>query len=77
MVEIHDHVIRPEPLLDFLPCDDLAVGFDQQSQNIEGLLPEKDLRSLVFASCRAELTCPDIELKFSEPDPTRGILPHS
>ena len=43
MIEIDDRIIRPEPALNFLASDNLALTFKEQPQDLKHLLSEDDL----------------------------------
>jgi hypothetical protein len=42
-VKIHNGVIRPEHLLDFIPGHNPALAFDENSKNLEWLFSEQNL----------------------------------
>ena len=42
-VKVHNGVIRPEHLLDFIPGHNPALAFDESSKNLEWLLSEQNL----------------------------------
>jgi hypothetical protein len=42
MVKFDNGVVRPKPAPDFLAQDDLPRIFQQQQQNLEGLLPKAE-----------------------------------
>jgi hypothetical protein len=70
-VEFHDGIVRPKNLPDLLASNDVAVPLHQDSQNLEGLLAEQDLRGPSCrwrAADRRKLSGSDIELKVSKPD---------
>jgi hypothetical protein len=77
MVKIHDGVIGPKLFLHFLPGNDFASGFNQHSQDLKRLLPEKDSAANVAASRREEFARAEVNLKFSKPDAARPLILHS
>ena len=74
MVKIDGGVIWPKPFSDFLPGYNLAFSFNEHSQNLKWLLPEKSFAVAVHYSCRAELTRTEINLEGSEPDTTWEMI---
>jgi hypothetical protein len=76
MVKIHYSVIGPKLVLHFLPGDDLAPGFNQHSEDVKWLLPEKDLAVTVSGSRGEELARTKVNLKFPKPDATRAMILH-
>jgi hypothetical protein len=70
MVKIDDGVMWPKPFSDFLPSYNLASCFNEHSQNLKWLLPEKGFAVVINYSCWVELTRTEIDLERSEPDTT-------
>jgi hypothetical protein len=68
-IEFDHGIVRPKNLAYFLAGNDLALPLDQDSQDLEGLLTEQNLRRPSFSGSRSnrEKFCSsDVELEFSE-----------
>jgi hypothetical protein len=76
MVKIYNCIVGPKSLFDFLPSDDLASGFNQHSQDLKWLLPEKDPVT-VCDSRLQELARMEVNLELSEPDATHRTIFHT
>jgi len=74
MVKIDDGVIWPKPCSYFLTRYNLASSFDEHSQNLKWLLPEKGFAIAIYYSFRVELTGTEIDLEGSEPDTTYTLI---
>jgi len=74
MVKIDDGVIWPKPFSYFLTGYNLALSFDEHSQNLKWLLPEKGFEIAIYHSCRVELTGTEIDLEGPEPDTTCAMI---
>src|ERR1700756_4457119 len=70
-IEFHDGIVRPKNLLDLLAGNKVALALHQDSQNLEGLLAERDFCGPSFhGRCpdRDKFTGSDVELKCSKSD---------
>jgi hypothetical protein len=70
MVKIDGGVTWPKPYSDFLPGYNLAFPFNEHSQNLKRLLPEKGFTIVINYSCWVEFPRTEIDLEGSEPDTT-------
>lgn len=61
MIEIDKNTRRPDPLSQFVTCDDLPSTFQQQQQNLIGLLLKPKTGSML-----AQLVCERIDLEYIE-----------
>jgi len=67
VVEIHNGVVRPELVLDFLAGYDLARTLNQHSQDLEGLFPKKNPAVTADSPDRAQFTRLQVKLKPANP----------
>jgi hypothetical protein len=49
VVELDNRVVGPKSLANFVATDDLAVGFDQDAQDLEGLVGENQDSAIILA----------------------------
>ncbi|HET9305136.1 MAG TPA: hypothetical protein VFO46_03840 [Candidatus Sulfotelmatobacter sp.] len=74
VVKIDDGVIWPKRFSYFLTAYNSVSPFDEHSQNLKWLLPEKDFAIAIYHPCRAELTGTEIDLERSEPNTTCAMI---
>jgi hypothetical protein len=62
MVELDNRVVGPKSLANFVATNDLAVGFDQDAQDLQGLVGENQDSALILAQfARAKVDLKDSE----------------
>jgi hypothetical protein len=61
VLEFHDGVVRPKPLLQFLPRDHFPRVLEQHAQNLNGLAAEWEPEAVL-----AQFACTQIKLERSE-----------
>jgi len=66
VVEIDDRIVRPQPSLDFLAGDNLALTFKEHPQNLKHLFSEQNLIVRIGRFRRSKFTSGEVELKGSE-----------
>ncbi len=62
VVELDNRVVGPKSLANFVASDDLAVGLDQDAQDLQGLVGEKQDGAVILAQFpRAQVNLKDSE----------------
>ena len=66
MVEIHNCIVRPQPLLDFLAGDNLALASKHHPQDLKHLFSKENLIVRIGHLSGSEFASAEVELKGSE-----------
>jgi hypothetical protein len=67
VIEIDKGVRWPQPGAELVPCDDVALIFQQDCEELYG----ETLKEHPYSTF-AQLTCPDVQLKKAEPNGVAG-----